>query len=722
MVPPRTAAPFVALAAWLGVAALGLALAARAAIEPPVWDALSYAQKAFNFWQAVGAGALFNPFDVPMTLRPPGTILMSYPFGWSDDFRWFYFRSSFIPMLLLTASVFIAGWSRTMTRTEAWALAGCALVLAGMPAHYQFQATETLPVSVNWGLVDGFLAGVAAVAAAAVLRSVRLRSVGWAVGGAMAAAFCFWIKPTGLAMMGLAGLAWLLLLGAAVGWNFAVLKNDQPLRRYAFNSFLAAGVIFAAATLLAVKSEYFSAENVAFGQRALAVLEAEYVSRISPGVLGALVIASFGYALPVLTLAAFAVALRPGAHRPAACAALICLAVGLWFWLAQTDASQIRYFLPFGVMAFVLLIPALLAWVQTLPPKLAFGGGLASVAPALLITGALFLPAPSQALQRALGINLHTSDHQAETAQAAEVLALLNAEGRSAALIYATGTSPALRSLQAVWDYAKLAEPGGVKISVLIPTDWQRLSTVRIEDILRCDFIALQPASDSAAVLAQHEVADFAGLIRLINAWMATLTEDEGVVTVSQTSVRILRITDRARFEAAVARLEQSYALPQVYRDANPQRWWSPEEVSARIGGEPPVKDIAFAMPDSAEAVRRVRAGEVVQNGDSVRASFWIESDTGDTLPGPWHLFAHLVDGAGQILGNAQIELLSGVPPSPDRPLRYYSVTYPARVPGAAAIAFGIFRINTPQLDYLMAGAGTRDWDGRRVIVPLPSR
>ena len=102
------AAPLAAMGLWLAAITLGLALAARTAADPPVWDALSYVQKAFGFWQAVGVHKLVNPFDLPMTLRPPGTILMSYPFGWSDDFRWFYFRSCFIPIALFAGAVLSA--------------------------------------------------------------------------------------------------------------------------------------------------------------------------------------------------------------------------------------------------------------------------------------------------------------------------------------------------------------------------------------------------------------------------------------------------------------------------------------------------------------------------------------------------------------------------------------------------------------------------------------
>src|SRR4051812_25178446 len=77
---------FVGVASWQKV---------RLAQQPPVWDVQSYFSKAQGFWTQVGSRVLPNPFNVEPTIRPPGTILMSYPFGFSQDFHGFYFRSFF---------------------------------------------------------------------------------------------------------------------------------------------------------------------------------------------------------------------------------------------------------------------------------------------------------------------------------------------------------------------------------------------------------------------------------------------------------------------------------------------------------------------------------------------------------------------------------------------------------------------------------------------------
>ena len=66
--------PIVLVSAWLAV--IGAAVWSYAAIEvePPVWDAFSYAVKAFYFWDAVGHGSIFNPLNLPPTRGHPASF------------------------------------------------------------------------------------------------------------------------------------------------------------------------------------------------------------------------------------------------------------------------------------------------------------------------------------------------------------------------------------------------------------------------------------------------------------------------------------------------------------------------------------------------------------------------------------------------------------------------------------------------------------------------
>ena len=722
MTPLGRAMPLAAVGLWYSFIATGLALAVLGATEPPVWDALSYVQKGFTFWQAVAAGKLFDPFALPMTLRPPGTILMSYPFGWSDDFRWFYFRSCIIPITLLMLSVYIAGWSRGLARSGHWALAGLALSLAGMPILYQFQKNDQLSAAVYWGLVDGFLAGVCALAMAAAVRGIAKRSAGWSATAALAAGLSFWIKPAGLALMALVGLTWIILLGVSLGWRLATLRHDAALRRFVIVSLAAALAIFATVIGLAFHSDYFSSENIAFGRRALAILEADYVSTYTAEFVDSLILTSFGYVVLMVALVGLLVAARSRSSRGAAAAATLCILVGMWLWLAETEPGQVRYFLPFGVMAFVLIVPPLLTWLQSLEPAVVFAGVGMAIAPTLVTTTLVLAPAPADGWQRMMGINLHVSDFRVENQQALDLINQLQAEGKTGATVYLTNTSSVLRNLEAVWDNSRVTNTAAPQVVALVPTDWQRASTVRVEDLLRCDMIATEFVRDESArsaILAQRQIPDFASLARLFSAWLSGLNEADGISVISDTRARLVRIVDRTQFEAALARLEAEYDLPQAYRDANPQRWWSAEEFAARKPS--PVANVSFHAITDTVTLLSLRAAEVEPAGEGLRASLWLEPSAASTLGPRWFLFAHLVDSTGNIVANAQIDLVQNPGPSPERTIRHYSLYYPNRPAKAVALAFGFFKPGQPETVFLMADQGSRDWDGRRLILPLPA-
>ncbi len=599
----RNAAPIAVPTLWLGIASVGLALACFATSEPPVWDALSYVQKAYLFWQMIGEGRWVNPFDLDMTVRPPGVILMAYPFGWSDNYHWFYFRSLAIPLALLIGAVYIAAWSRALTPRAKWLLAALALVLAGMPMLYQFQASD-LPLAANWGLVDGFLTGVCAVAVASAVRSVKQQSIGWALFAATMGALGFWIKPAGLLSMGLVGLAWLLLMADCAQWRFAPVWNDPAQRRFVTISLVGATTIFAFAAAVAVTSDYFSPTNLAFGRRVLEILGTEFTSQVNAAFLAGILRTSFGYIVPVVVVLGIIAALRGRFAVGGAAAAVISVLAGGWFWI-DTEISQVRYFLPFGAMAYVIVIPALLARAEDMPATTVRTATGVALIPTLLITLFLFTSAPAGA-QRALGINLRVDDYAAETAQARDALQMLKDEGSKGTLAYVNGLTPPLRSIQAVWDYNGFAEPNAPRIGVFIPTDWQRSSTLYTEDLLRSGILVIEPIANEAsrrAVLAGRKVDSAESLTRLINAWASELTADDGVAPISETRVRLLRIVDPAKFEAAIARLEQSFDLPAAYREANPQRWWSKVALDARASAAMTKTNAVFGWP----AIRRRR-------------------------------------------------------------------------------------------------------------------
>src|SRR6516162_2380979 len=68
----------------LAILSIGVWKHVRRSEQPPLYDAISYMAKAKAFWDMVVSGHWENPLNLQPVLRPPATILMSYPFGFSE--------------------------------------------------------------------------------------------------------------------------------------------------------------------------------------------------------------------------------------------------------------------------------------------------------------------------------------------------------------------------------------------------------------------------------------------------------------------------------------------------------------------------------------------------------------------------------------------------------------------------------------------------------------
>jgi hypothetical protein len=490
--------PLLFVIVWTLVVGIAIGRVAVSAIEPPAWDALTYAMKAKFFWQRVGAGGLFNPFNIAWSARPPGTVLVSYPFGFSTAFQWQFFRSVYIPTVLFVVAVYVVGHTRLMTSRTEWLLAALAVILASIPLVYQFQARDELPIVGYWGVVDGFLAAMSALAAAGTVRSARTHSVPWAAVAATAAVLCFSIKPAGLVIMGLIGIIWLMLVAAACGSNIIHLRRDRATWRYVIVSGALAGVIYSIALRAGFFSDYFSAANIAYGVRVLEIFRSEFNFPLNAEQGDLLIRTSFGYGIPILSLLGFIAALCQRHHRGAAVAAALCIAAGTWFWFFQMPISQVRYVAPFGVIVFVVLVPALLAMGERVHLGLVAAISLVAILPAALITGLLIVPDPPLSFQRLAGVNLAAKLYGAEIAQAHDFERTLKAEKISRAKVYLFDLASPSRTFTSVLDYASLVDQTAPNVTVLSPIDWQTPSAFRLDEIRRADFIAFTAHLDPA--------------------------------------------------------------------------------------------------------------------------------------------------------------------------------------------------------------------------------
>lgn len=712
---------------WVLLIGLGIWKHAVRAVQPPVYDALTYYQKGKNFWTFFSQGKPINPFSLDPTFRPPGTILMSFPYGFSSDFRAFYFRSVFFPVLCLVSAVYLAGYSRKMNNSEKWVLAILAIFLSTLPMFYHFERSSEIPSPLIWGLVDNFLAGVAALSVAAFLRSMRSISLKWLTVAAFLAAYCLAIKPSGAFVMGLTGATWFM------GMIFKFLIRDRKhtekkqLKKLIFYGCIVIGFIYSGFLAVSLFSRYLSPENLSFGKAAIKIMHDEM--ELTPELLLKMMRISFGYAFPLLMVFSWGSCLifwnrmessetvwTKGSFGVLLGASIFYLAVGVWFWIfVSGGVTQVRYFFPFPLMAVIIVVPIFLAVMQKFPVGMRILVQILLFTPALNILVLLWSAAPSDAWQKWSGVNVSSGTHRGEVEQARDLIKDLRKENRSV-LLYSLYSDASTSAFESVGSFEAVVHPSEPIFQTRLPVDWQRPAVIRLDDLLTSEYVIFTPirnASEKAKALAWKSPQDFWQEQRLFHALLTDLTRKDGVVIVSETSVRLLKIVDTKKLGSVLSEKLKEYSLRPVFVDANPERWRSLQEIEAfPKNSSGAAKNVVFGRRYKVHTLFVSQTG-----GDIVIKVLWEQIQQEPDKE--WYLFCHLIDGKGNILYNQQIYLANRTPVQKHRNIQFDSVLYGSinDPPRVKALAFGVY---SPQSSaFLHADAGVRDWNDRRVIVTL---
>jgi hypothetical protein len=86
------------------------------AVAPPIYDPIGYYCRAELVWSAIEKGDLHGILNGPMSIRPPGTALILYPFGFRASVHSFLFRSVLAPILIWAIALSIP----IATRVSCW--------------------------------------------------------------------------------------------------------------------------------------------------------------------------------------------------------------------------------------------------------------------------------------------------------------------------------------------------------------------------------------------------------------------------------------------------------------------------------------------------------------------------------------------------------------------------------------------------------------------------
>jgi len=692
-------------------------------LQVPLYDPLSYMQKAMNFWKAVDQGEMFNPLNIEPTVRPPGTILMSYPFGFKSDFKGFYFRSVFSPILCVVIAVYVSAGTPRSSRSG-WDVAAVAILFSAIPMFYHFDGNEINPGPSSWGLVDNFQAGIAAMAAAGFIKSLKTRSLLWLFFGTFWGSFTLLVKPSGLMVMALLAIIWFVVVTVEWIWERKHDRSDSNLPRYVIIGGIQSFVVYTIIVLFCFFSKYFSIQNYVFAKHALSIMKD--ILKVSLYDVSSLLLGSVGIALVVWILLKgilFTCYCFSGKDRHdhdllsakmvgMLLSAPVVWGLGAWYWLGvQAGGNQVRYFHPFFLMGAICLIPMSMHVIQHTHLRIRLAELVLCFLAALNIGALLMVKSPSIQWQRVTGVNVTVGKDREEVNQAYHFLEELRRRDIRPRL-YAFISGAPTDIFVTVGLYEGMVRPDLPVFKPILSADWERGFHIRKDQLLDADYILVRNDLDRIAKSLIDRQSDMISEYVVFQTWLCGLDGSAGVKTVSAgRALRLLEIIDIKAFEVALETFVATHSWSPEFMAGNSQRRWFDEKEVSEYAGNLAVKEIGF------EGIYTLQALSLGHSDSGLKVEIWWEEMRHENMNRQWYMFFHLVDQSGKILCNLSLPLGKYSPPSDNRRWRYGSLTFEHPLPSeATALAFGIFH---PDHEFLMPDKGVRDWGGKRVVLPL---
>jgi hypothetical protein len=548
------------------------------AVAPPIYDPISYYCRAELVWRALAKGDLHGILNGPMAVRPPGTALVLYPFGFKPSIHSFLFRSVFAPILIWAIALTISIVTRVSCRWDA--LLGSALVvgLSSMPLFYHFEPNEMFTRDydvTHWGLVDSLEAAVGALAISLLCCGIANRSIKWCAIGWFVCAFSFFIKPSGLLiMMALVGVATVELVVRFFGSD----SNRRVILKFAVLIYFIGFSLFAVALWLAFGSDYMSRDMIA-----QAVKGQQFVLSLNQGrelfaMLALFVVPVLGwwwfcpgvfFTGCVVVEAVQSIAKRQWSAvglRFAAAGMILVSAVCWWIFLA---GQQHRYLFPFILMVIAWFIPEIFQRVREFGPSAKGAVIVYCFAPAVLLGGLLWSKQPSIVFQQLMGVNLSAGGYGSEVNQGQWLFAESERLGRPLNL-YSLGDfgTGVVEMIDWVKSVEKKNLPG--RFIVRRPLNWVDTPGLRAEELVHSDFLLLENvrpegAGEAPAVSSwSEEVERFKQF-----AYSERGVDKNGLELVSDGPVKLLRVADARKFSEALFAWANSIHWTDDFRDRN---------------------------------------------------------------------------------------------------------------------------------------------------------
>jgi len=585
--------PLILLVLLIALIGIGIFRNTRKAVAPPIYDAVEYYMKAGNVWNAFHTQGLVNPMNVEPAFRPPGTLLISYPFGFSPDFRGFLFRLTFIPIVIFILAYWLLAESLVTKWSDRWLHLGVAAALASLTFFYQFEHNPKIPSPGWWGLMDAFFGSLCAMATALLLASVRKRNILLAMAGGALAAFTPLVKPVGLLMIAVILWHWAIEVLITHRPFIRMWRTDLRFRRYLVTVLPFIVVIGAAVVLMCFNTAYISPENRQFAADCLRYVRSEKSIVAVAAVLGVLpkllrelhsTVGWHGFAaFVILSLIGIVHAIR-GMRRGKASendlrflGAFAAFCGGIVWWMLF-PGMLFRYLFPFIMIFLVVLAPHFAAALRDFSLRTRGVFVIAASCPLIFTLFLLYDPPSARKLQHLTGLNLSTGQYHTEVAQGKRIYKEANRRQKNLVL-YSTQPTPVSGVVQATGIYLAYKNPGTKTFGMVVPLNWHTGILIRRENLVSADYILFAPPPNAAslqATLSRPDVRTFDDEQGLIEAWLTTASTDEGVEPLGGDLLHLLRVVDHEKFNKAYSALIAAHHWRDEFMEGNKENNSSP--------------------------------------------------------------------------------------------------------------------------------------------------
>jgi hypothetical protein len=557
---------------------------------PPLYDGFSYALKANHFWAAVHQRHWFNPLNVEGVMRPPGTVVFSYPLGWTPDFRTYYFNVIYFPIAIFVAALWLIGRPFCTNLADAGLLAALSATLATLPIFYHFEPNPQLADTINLGQMDAALAAVAALAAALTIRGVWELRLSWTLAGIAASAFSALIKPAGFVVIALLSVGWAVYTAS----RFCNRKIEcRAVWKYVVKAGVCYVFCYGLFAFWCLNSRYLSRDTIEAAKAGQSLLQSEFGAphlRELVSTTWALFNIAFGWQGLVLAIAICVAVIwsffkrdTPKWHIlwPGIITSALAIFGGGYFWLFVAGSPEIRYFFPFLAVALAGLFPVLLQLAQSVGKQRLWLLLTVLSLPLPLLTGLLLVRHPPVVLERLLRINLTSGAYVEEIQSAQALVHKARVEGRDL-LLYLAGDDTIAGIFECVGMYESLIAPREKTFITSRPITWKGPRMFHLDELANSDYVLFTPIPDQPQVsrfLVQPLVADFSQELLVVRSWLTVAEPSTGLMLEKQMPrLRLYKVVDREKLRDALMTLLRSHRWRETFYATNGSKWFTGSE------------------------------------------------------------------------------------------------------------------------------------------------